>query len=91
MSANILWGNSAYSPDLSPLDFYLWRDLKTVAYWATTKNKDTLRQHIFYACQTICIRPGIFEKEQQSMVICAHACIDSGAGHFEHFLWILTW
>jgi hypothetical protein len=28
---------------------------------------------------------------QQSTIVCVYMCIDSGGGHFEHLLLIVTW
>jgi hypothetical protein len=39
--------------DISPLDFYLWGNLKTVVYSAPSENEGTIHQRIFYACQTL--------------------------------------
>jgi len=48
--------------DLNPLDFCLWRHLKTLVYSATTENQETLHQCITHVYQTIRNRPGTFIK-----------------------------
>jgi hypothetical protein len=55
------------APDLIPLDFYLLRRLKPLAYSApvTTEEAHHLRMD---ACQTICSYPGIFERMRQSVI-----------------------
>jgi hypothetical protein len=74
------------SPDLSLLDFYLWEHSKHLVYSAPIENEETLRQHIFYASQTIRKRPGTFESVRQSMTRGVHACIYPRGGCFEHLL-----
>jgi hypothetical protein len=66
------------SPDLSPLDFCLWGHLNPVVYSAPTENEKALHQPICDACQTICNRPGMFERVRQSMIRHIHACVCSG-------------
>jgi hypothetical protein len=45
------------SPDLNPLDFYLWEPLKTPVYAAPVDNEEALHHCIVDACQTICNYP----------------------------------
>jgi hypothetical protein len=75
---------SPYSPDLTHLDFYLWGHLKTLVYSGPIENEETLHQHIFYDCQTICNCPRTSERVPMVMIRHVHACIYSGPGHFEH-------
>jgi hypothetical protein len=56
------------SPDLSPLDFYLWGHLATLVYAAPVDNEEALRHRILGACQTIRNCPGIFERMRLSML-----------------------
>jgi hypothetical protein len=48
------------SPDLNPLNFYLWGPLKTPAYAAPADNEEALDHRIVDACQIILNYPGIF-------------------------------
>ena len=48
---------------VGPLERERERDLKTLVYSARAENKDTVRQHVFYACQTFCICRGALGKE----------------------------
>jgi hypothetical protein len=43
--------------------------------------KETLSQHIFYACPTISHPPGTFGRAQQSVIRRVPASIDSAEGH----------
>lgn len=76
----------ARSPDLNPLDYYLWGHLKQLVYAADVPNAATLHQRILEACDTIRHRPGIFERVRRSMVRRVHACTEASGGHFEHLL-----
>jgi hypothetical protein len=65
------------SPDLNPLDFFL--------YSTAVNDAATLHERIVDACQTIRTTPGILERFQYSMRRRPEACIQAGGGHFEHF------
>jgi hypothetical protein len=69
------------SPDLNPLDFYLWGHLAIVVYAAPVDNEEAHR--IVDACQTTCNYPGIFARMWRPMRY-VEACIESHGGHFEH-------
>lgn len=56
----------ARSPDLNPLDFYLWGHLKTLVYNSQIDTVDELRLRILNAIETIRQTPGIFERVCQS-------------------------
>jgi hypothetical protein len=68
------------SPDLDPLDFYLWEHLKTFVYAAPVDHC------IVDACQTICNYFVIFEWMRWSMIRHVKACSESHGGHFGHLL-----
>jgi hypothetical protein len=42
------------SPDLTPLDYYLWGHMKTLVYETKVKSIAALRDHIFAAAEQIC-------------------------------------
>jgi hypothetical protein len=54
------------SPDLNPLNVYLWGHLKTLVYAAPVDNEEAFHRTVG-ACQTIRSYPGIFEWMQRSM------------------------
>jgi hypothetical protein len=74
------------SPDLNPLDFYLWGHLKTLVYAAPVDNGEALNHRIVDAGQTIRNCPGIFAGMRRSIMRRVEACIGSHGGHFEHLL-----
>jgi hypothetical protein len=75
------------TPDLNPLDFYLWEHLKPLVYAAPLDNEEALHYRTVDACQTIRNCPGISEQMRRSMMRRVEACIESHGGHFEHLLW----
>jgi hypothetical protein len=64
------------SPNHSPLDFYLWGNLKARMYSAAIENEEKFDQRIFDACQTIRSRSGTFERMRGSMNRRVHTGID---------------
>jgi hypothetical protein len=82
-------GSKAWPPrsqDLDPLDFYMWRHLKALAYAAPVDNKEGLAIRTVDACQTIRNHPAIFERTRRSMMSRVEACIESHGGQFDHLL-----
>ena len=72
------------SPDLTPLDFYLWGHLKSMVYSVKIRNLQHLVQRIEDACAAV--RPEILlavPEEWKRRV--AHTIVAQG-GHFEHVL-----
>jgi len=74
------------SPDLNPLDFFLWSYAKFLVYSSAVDNVETLRNRIVTTFQTIRATPGIWERVRGSMRRRAEAYIVTGGGHIEHFL-----
>jgi hypothetical protein len=74
------------SPDLNPLDFYLWRHLKPLVYAAPVDNEEALHHRVVDACQTIRNYPSNFERMRRPMMRRVEACIESHGGYFEHLL-----
>jgi hypothetical protein len=65
-----------HSPDLNPMDFYLWGHLKALVYSAPVLNVKTLHQRIVNACRTIQNYPRTFERLRHSMIRRGQACIN---------------
>jgi hypothetical protein len=74
------------SPDLNPLDFYLWGHLNVLVYEAPVDNEKAIHHRTVDACQTIRNYPGIFGRIRRSMMRRVGACIESHGGYFEHIL-----
>jgi hypothetical protein len=73
------------SPDLTPLDFYLWGHLKAVVYATPVNYAEVLWERVQNACQVICDDNLVFERIRQLRVRRAQACVQNG-GHIEHLL-----
>lgn len=74
------------SPDLNPLDFYFWGDLKRRVYATPMASEDELRQRIFHHSQEIKNNIQMIWRVQPSLVRRARECIRQGGAHFEQFL-----
>lgn len=74
------------SPDLNPLDFFLWGHLKSSVYAIPVNTIDELRVRITDAFQQVRNNPGIFERVRGSMSRRIVACVEQNGGHIEHLL-----
>jgi hypothetical protein len=73
------------SPDLNPLDFYLWGHLKPFVYATPDKGK-ARNLRIVDACQTNRNYPGIYERMQRSAMRRVDALTESQGEHSEYML-----
>lgn len=76
----------ARSPDLNPLDYYLWGHLKQYVYSVPIPDEQTLLHRIEEGCQQIRQNPGIFGRVRTSMRKRTQKCIETHGRHFEHLL-----
>lgn len=76
----------ARSPDLTPLDFFLWGHVKSVVYITPVNTRDELIERIFSAFDEIKHRPDTFARVRQSMVRRCQECNEVQGTHFEHRL-----
>ena len=74
------------SPDLTPLDYYLWGHMKTLVYETKVHSRAELRHHIFAAAEHIHNHPDNIASATQSLLMRAENCIATGGGHFEQLL-----
>lgn len=74
----------ARSPDLTPLDFFLWGYLKQQVYAEQPENPENLRQRITVACRSI--TPAMLHRVRMSMERRAQVCINQQGHQFEHLL-----
>lgn len=78
----ILW--AARSPDLTPLDFYLWGYLKDRVYRRRPNSLEQLRQYI--AEEISFISRDTFQATFENFQKRLELCLQENGGHFEHFL-----
>ena len=74
------------SPDLTPLDYYLWGHMKTLVYETKVESRAALRDRIFAAAEHIRSHPDNIAFATQSLLMRAENCIATGGGHFEQLL-----
>ena len=75
----------ARSPDLSPLDFFLWGHLKQIVYAEKPNNLEDLKNRISIACQEISPEVLISSCTTEFLKRCQLCQIESGH-QFEHLL-----
>jgi hypothetical protein len=74
------------SPDLTPLDFFLWGHMKTLVYESKVDSRASLRDRIFAVSEEIRNHPDNIASAIQSLLIRAENCLANGGGHFEQLL-----
>lgn len=73
------------SPDLTPLDFFLWGCLKNQVYAMPVESLDDLKARIVQACENITpemIREALGPEMRRRMA----QCVENHGGHIEHLL-----
>lgn len=76
----------ARSPDLTPLDYFLWGHLKALVYETPVPNQQELLGRVMAASAQVQDIPGIFHRVRQSMKNRAQLCTEQRGGHFEQLL-----
>lgn len=72
------------SPDLTPLDFFLWPYIKNIVFYTEPDTMEELIQRIRDACLTI--TPQMLQNVQRNIITRLQACINVGGSHFEQML-----
>lgn len=72
------------SPDLNPLDFFVWGHSKSILYRQPIENRMDLELRFDAAIRTV--TPQMLRKSHENLLIRARCCIEIGGGHFEHLL-----
>ena len=67
------------SPDLTPLDHYLWGHMKTV-YETKVDSRAALRDRVFAAAERIRNHPNNIGSATEFLLMCAENCIATGGG-----------
>ena len=74
----------ARSPDLNPLDFFLWGHVKNFIYRQPIDTEEQLRVRIEEAFASL--TPQMILDSKLSLLRRARLCIQMNGGHFEHLL-----
>lgn len=72
------------SPDLTPLDFFLWGHIKTIVYRTSVDSEEELQERILEAMTSV--TPEMLAKARQNLIRRAKMCVRMEGGHFEHLL-----
>lgn len=72
----------ARSPDLTPLDFFLWGHLKSQVYKTRVADLDDLRARIVAECRNI--TPEMLQHVRNNFEERLYRCMQSNGEHFEH-------
>ena len=70
------------SPDLTPLDFYLWGSLKDDVYRSKPATLDDLQESIAMSCAAVTL--DTLQNVVHAAVRPVRQCLDADGGHFEH-------
>lgn len=76
----------ARSPDLTPLDFFLWGYVKHKVYETQPRDLDDLRTRIRDAFDGIRETPGMLKRVGESIVNRLRLCVSRNGAHIEHVL-----
>lgn len=76
----------ARSPDLSPLDYFLWGHMKSLVYADKPVNRQQLLNKITDACNNIRNDAELLLRSTTSIIQRAEVCVDQNGGHFEQFI-----
>ena len=74
------------SPDLTPLEYYVWGHVKTLVYESKVDSRTVLRDRIFAAAEQIGNHPDNIVSAIQSLLVRADNCLATRGGHFEQLL-----
>lgn len=72
----------ARSPDLTPLDFFVWDFLKEKVYDRPIRNRNDLEEKVRTAVRMI--TPEILGNVMREIVERIYECLNQNGGHFEH-------
>ncbi|XP_067005481.2 uncharacterized protein [Anabrus simplex] len=72
------------SPDLNPVEFFLWNHLKNVVYKKPYKSVDDLLDSIKSSIASVTV--DMLRRVRENVVRRARLCIQAGGTHFEHLL-----
>ena len=72
------------SPDLNPLDFWLWGHLGKIVHGANPRSIDELMQTVEDARNTI--TPDNIEESLRNLTKRLQSCVAQNGGHFQHLL-----
>jgi transposase len=69
------------SPDLNPVEYFVWGHVKSLVYTSAVDIVEELQHRIEGACQQIRNEPGVFERIRN-----LQCCVQMQGQYFEHLL-----
>jgi hypothetical protein len=75
-----------HSPDLNPIDFYLWGHVKNEVRSTPVTNVDELWERILATFDAISKRPSQLERVRESMMRRLNGCVAANGQHFGHLM-----
>lgn len=76
----------ARSPDLTPLDFFLWGTMKQRVYLEVPTTREELLQKIMTAADELKADRAMIKRATQQVALRATSCLLNNGGHFEQLL-----
>lgn len=76
----------ARSPDLTPLDYFLWGHMKSLVYETPVESEEDLVARISAAAEIIQAMPDVFSHVNLNMLRRCNKCIERGGRHFQQLL-----
>ena len=74
----------ASSPDVTPLDFFLWGHLKSQVYQSSPRSLEGLKNAVKSAVRRL--SPSLYRAAAEATLRRAKLCLERNGGHFEHVL-----
>ena len=77
---------SPRSPDLTPLDFFLWGAMENLFYATPVADIQDLQARVVMAAEEIRGTNGVFDRVRASWIERCRKCVEQNGGHFQHLL-----
>lgn len=74
------------SPDLTPLDFFLWGAMEKMVYETPVPSVEDLVARVVMAGETVRQNPGVFDRVRADWLARCQKCIEENGGHVEHLM-----
>lgn len=76
----------ARSPDLTPVDYFLWGHLKQKVYATDVTTREELRERIEQECTELKNNPHMIRNAINNLELRARKCVEVAGRHFENLL-----
>lgn len=74
------------SPDLTPMDYFLWSEIKRRVYVSEPNTVEVLKQRIIDAFEDVKLLDLVLTSVKNNLQKRARLCIENEGGHFEQLL-----